>query len=367
VLDRGARAVVLRRPAVPLPEEFAPTGKKLSRFAIRPAAPLRPRLFPDDARFTFRLALLVFGTEFGFWLLIGDRSRTLLAVVFCRLLKPLWAALGRRVPRPAIAAALLTLPLAAAIGVGVLAVAARTGHPPWPHAQRLAFLGVASLGLPALMDLCSTMVADSVTVERRAAAYSWLEMGQSAGAALGIAAAFSKDLVALAALVVALAVAIAGIPQLADRGTPRSSWPLRQYASALRSPLGLQLCVLAFFCTALAWTSAESIFPGRFPHAGRALPWWALSAMPLFGMAIAARLEPLMPNAVWLPRIATLIAAASFFASFQPAGLFALGMMLAALPAAVARAGAEMERPLLSSVTWSALSAGAALGAMLRF
>lgn len=352
---------------MPLPEEFAPTGKKLSRFAVRPAPPLRPRLFPDEARFAFRLALLVFGTEFGFWLLIGDRSRTLLAVVFCRLLKPLWAALGRHVPRPAIAAALLALPFGAAIGVAVLAVAAHTGHPPWPHAQRLAFLSVASLGLPALMDLSSTMVADSITVERRAAAYSWLEMGQSAGAALGIAAAFSRDLVALSALVAALFVATAGLPQLRDRGTPRSSWPLRQYASALRSPLGLQLCVLAFLCTALAWSSAETIFPGRFPHPGRTLPWWALSAMPLVGMAFAARIEPLMPNAVWLPRIATLIAAASFFASFQPAGLFALGMMLAALPAAVARGGAEMERPLLSSVTWSALTAGAALGAVLRF
>jgi hypothetical protein len=352
---------------VPLPEEFAPTGKKLSRFTIQPAPPLRPRLFPDEARFAFRLALLVFGTEFGFWLLIGDRSRTLLAIVLCRLLKPLWAALGRRVPRPAIAAALLTLPLAAAIGVAVLAVATRTGHAPWPHTQRLAYLGVASLGLPALMDLCSTMVADSVTVERRAAAYSWLEMGQSAGAALGIAAAFSQDLLLLSGLSLALVLATFGIPQLRDRGTPRSSWPLRQYASALRSPLGLQLCALAFLCTALAWGSAESIFPGRFPHPARTLPWWALAAMPLLGMALAARLEPLMPNAVWLPRIATLIAAASFFASFQPAGIFALGMMLAALPSAVARAGAEMERPLLSSVTWSALTAGAALGAVLRF
>jgi hypothetical protein len=299
--------------------------------------------------------------------LIGDRSRTLLAIVFCRLLKPLWAALGKRVPRPAIAAALLTLPLAAALGVFVLAMASHTGHPAWPHAQRLVYLGVASLGLPALMDLCSTMVADSVTVERRAAAYSWLEMGQSAGAGLGIAAAFSQDLMLISALAGALLLAIVGIPQLRNRGTPRSSWPMKQYVAALRSPIGLQLSVLAFFCTALAWTSAEAVFPGRFPHATRTLPWWALSLLPLFGMAIAARIEPFMRNAVWLPRIATLIAAASFFASFQPAGVFALGMMLSALPAAVARAAGEMERPVVSSVTWSALTAGAALGAVLRF
>src|SRR5205085_1695881 len=42
-------------------------------------------------------------------------------------------------------------------------------------------------GLPALADLCATHIGDSVTVERRAAAYAWLDMAQGIGALLGVA------------------------------------------------------------------------------------------------------------------------------------------------------------------------------------
>jgi hypothetical protein len=354
-----------------LPEEIAPTGPKLSRFRILPAPPIRPHLFPDEARFAFRLALLAFGAELAFWLMIGDRSRTLLFVVFCRLLKPLWAALGRRVSRTLIAAGLIALPLITALGVVALSLLSRAGHPT-PHALApLLFVGVASLGLPAVFDLCAATIGDSVTVERRPAAYSWLEMGQSIGAAVGIAAAFSNDRVVVGALLVGMLLAAVGVPQLKDRGTPCSAWPASGYVAALRSPVGAQLSVLAFLCTALAWTTAQSVLPEGYreqlPQLSRQLPSWLGALMPLLGMAVAARLEPRMPNAVWLPRLATMLAAAGWFASLQPVSLFGLGVMLASLPAAVARGAGEMERPIVSSVTWSALTAGAALGAVLHF
>ena len=39
----------------------------------------------------------------------------------------------------------------------------------------------ASKTLPAVADLCASAIGDSVTVERRAAAYAWLDMGQALG------------------------------------------------------------------------------------------------------------------------------------------------------------------------------------------
>ena len=70
-----------------------------------------------------------------------------------------------------------------------------------------------------------------------------------------------------------------------------------------------------------------------------------------------------MPNAAWLPRLALVLALAGLF--WAPLGLFALGAMFAAIPAAVVGGVGEMERPLVSSLAWSALIAGAALGAVL--
>ncbi|TMA28123.1 MAG: hypothetical protein E6J78_07485, partial [Deltaproteobacteria bacterium] len=54
-----------------LPEEFAPTGPKLSKLPVRPPPPLRPALFSDEARFALRLALLAGGTELAAWAWIG--------------------------------------------------------------------------------------------------------------------------------------------------------------------------------------------------------------------------------------------------------------------------------------------------------
>jgi hypothetical protein len=80
-------------------------------------------------------------------------------------------------------------------------------------------------------------------------------------------------------------------------------------------------------------------------------------------MFAAARGERWMPNAVWLPRIAVLLAAAgSLFAPLRP---LAMGAMLATVPASVARGAGEMERPVASSLAWIALFTGAAVGAVL--
>jgi hypothetical protein len=42
-----------------------------------------------------------------------------------------------------------------------------------------------------------------------------------------------------------------------------------------------------------------------------------------------------------------------------------MGTLLAAVPASVARGAGEMDRPLASSLAWSALALGAAVGAVL--
>jgi len=92
-----------------LPEEFAPTGSKPSRFRIAPQPPLRPRLFPDEAKFALRLSLLAGSAEFAAWAWFahaGGRG-AVLGWAALRLLKPAWSFLGTRVPRPAVAFALL--------------------------------------------------------------------------------------------------------------------------------------------------------------------------------------------------------------------------------------------------------------------
>ncbi len=324
-----------------LPEEFAPTGPKLSRFRIIPPPPLRPRLFPDEAKFALRLAVLCGCTEFAAWAWLaraGGRGAALLWGAL-RLLKPLWSAAGTRLPRPAVAFALLFLALAGAsasiLGFG-----------------KLFALGLAAVALPAVGDLCASCAADSVTVERRSAAFAWLDIGQGLGGALGFAAGTAFGAPALVAGAAALLLASIGVPDLHDRGTPRSTWGPAALAHVLRSPFGAQICALAFF---------GAFFALQQPH-GRH-PIWAALLLPLLGMAIAARLDPLLPNAVVLPRAAAALAAVGLFA--PPLRLVAIGALFAAIPAAVARGAGEMERPLASSLAWSALAAGAAIGAVL--
>ena len=70
-----------------------------------------------------------------------------------------------------------------------------------------------------------------------------------------------------------------------------------------------------------------------------------------------------MPNAVMLPRLALAVAAAGLLV--PPLRLLAMGALFAAIPASVARGAGEMERPIASSLCWSALASGAAVGAML--
>jgi hypothetical protein len=358
--------------AVPdkLPEEFAPTGPKLSKFPIRPAPPIRPHLFADEARFALRLSILAGATEFVAWFwLAADRHWSVLALAGLRLLKPVWAKVGTRFPRPAIALILLFAPLLA-WATTLLAV--------WYFHSDYRFfaLGVAAAGLPAVGDLCATCVADSVTVERRAAAYAWLDIGQGLGAALGFVAPHLirgdplPSVVGWYSLSVgALLIAAIGARELHDRGVPRSSWPLASYASVMRSSLGLKLIGLAFGCAALAVLADRAVLWKGFPFIPRqtleSIPPWVRIVVPLAGMAIAARVERFMPNAITLPRAATGCAAVGLYLSFWPLSVFGMGVMFAAIPAAVARGAGEMERPIASSLAWSALIAGAALGAVL--
>jgi hypothetical protein len=323
-----------------LPEEFAPTGPKLTRFPIQPAPPLRPRLFPDEARFALRLSAVAFAAELSAWLWLAGLhdSHALVALAAVRLLKPFWAWLGTRLPRPLVVGLLV----AAALGGGLLALKGGAAG-----AAAVAF------SLPALADLCASCVADSITVERRAAAYAWLDMGQALGGALGfcIGAAFGSIAWMLAAPLILMA--LIGLRDLRDRGTPRSSWPIGAYVDALRSSLGTRLAVCALGVGLMVGPAAAATVPVFF---------W----LPLAGMVVASRLERMLPNAIWLPQLATLCAVgASLFAP----GLisFGVGAMFAAIPASVARGAGEMERPLVSSVAWSALTAGVALGAVLRF
>src|SRR6059058_1491213 len=135
-----------------LPEEFAPTGPKLSKFPIQPAPPIRPRLFPDEARFALRLALLAGGTELAAWAFLAATARPLvLGLAALRLLRPAWAKLGTRWPRPLLAFLLLFETLLT-LGANLATFG------------RLGAAVVIAAGLPALGDLCASCIADSVTV-----------------------------------------------------------------------------------------------------------------------------------------------------------------------------------------------------------
>lgn len=334
-----------------LPEEFAPTGPKLSRFPIQPAPPVLPRLFADEGRFATRLAVLAGATELAAWAwLLRSHGAVALGIGALRCARPLWGFLGTRAPRPAVAFGLLAVALLAQ-GASIITIG--------------GFAAAAALAaaLPALGDLASTCVADSVTVERRAAAYARLDMGQALGCALGVALAAAAP--AFVALGAAAALLLAGlcVADLHDRGTPRSSWPAAAYRDALRAPLLRQLTALSLPGGALAAAAAGGLGPGAPGPA----PLLLRALLPLAGMFLVARAEPFLRNAVLLPRaVAALAACALLLAPFTGAaalaGLLLLGALAAALPASIARGAGEMERPLGSGLVFAALALGAALG-----
>jgi hypothetical protein len=324
-----------------LPEEFEPKAPPLSRFRIVPPPPLRPKLFPDEARFALRLSILVGCAELAAWAWLarsGARG-AVLGWAAVRLLKPAWALLGTRVPRTAVAFALLFLALFGAVA------SLLTGG-------QLVAMGLLAVALPAVADLCASCAGDSITVERRSTAYAWLDMAQGLGAAIGFALGASYGGLAGVVAAAALLFAAVGVPDLQGRGTPRSTWTADAYLNVLRSPFGSQIVALAFFGAFLAMQPI-----------GKSFPAWAALLLPLAGMAISARAEPHMPNAVMLPRIALGVAAVGLF--LPPLRLLAMGALFAAIPASIARGAGEMERPLASSLAWSALALGAAVGAVL--
>ena len=331
-----------------LPEEFAPTGPKLSKFTIRPAPPVRPHLFADEARFAGRLALLSGGAELAAWIwfarLLAHRGPAWPALAFgaFRILRPLWAWLGTRVPRALVAFALLAVSL---LVQGFAAMSFADA------------LGAVAAALPAVADLCASAAADAITVERRATAYSWIDMGQALGCCLGVALGSAEPRFAPLVGTVALLVGSIAVPDLRDRRTPRSTWPVAMRWRVLRTPLGGQLALLAAAGAGLAAPAAVRSTWG----------WWAVAA-PLLGMAAAARAEIAARNALIVPRsLFALGAVALALRSVAPPaamaiGLFVLGGFCSALPAAVARGAGEMERPMASSWAWSALALGAGVG-----
>lgn len=356
-----------------LPEEFAPTGPKLSRFPIKPAPPVLPRLFPDEQRFAARLALLSGAGELAVWAVLGRalverregaRGPLVAAAAGAALLRalgPLWAKAATRVPRPLVAALLLAAPVAVC--------GAYLGLPARSLSLRLALL---ALGLPALGVLAASTVADTVTVERRPAAYSALEMGQALGLAVGVAAgAASPKLFFFVLPPLALVAAASALRDLRDRGTPRSAWDLPAYVSAARE--ATDALALAALCAALG-AGALALSAGSTFLGGVALPagsWLVWLLAPAAGMALATRLDALRPQRALALRAATALAAAAFCLSPHApdgwgglGGLLALGAAAAALPAAILRAAPEMERPAASSLGFIALALGAGLGAL---
>jgi hypothetical protein len=361
-------------PSRKLPEPFAPTGPKLSRLAIRPAPALRPRLFRDEARFALRLSLLLFGTELAAWvwiaaLLTGAQpalrtpaALAALGLAALRLLRPLWARAGAHAPRNGVAFALLCLAL---LADGAVLLAPPLADFP----AGIALVAAVCCGLPALGDLASSCVADAITVERRAAAFSWLEMGQGLGAALGLGLGAAAPRLAPAVAAGGLFLTGLAVPDLRDRGTTRSAWPLSLYVEVARTPLARELCGVAFAIGGLAGLV--------LPAASGATAILA----PLAGMIFVARAEPRAPNALVLPSLlagVALLAAVLLLAGRIAPGvaqlaaaqlaLLALGAAASALPASVARAAPELTRPVCSSLVACALLTGmcaaAALGAL---
>jgi hypothetical protein len=331
---------------------------------------VRPRLFPDEARFAVRLSLIAFGTELAAWVWLaallaaapahrGAFIPLAAGLAALRALRPVWAWLGTRVPRSAVAFPLISLALVAD-GAALLAM------PLYPFPGAYALIAAAFASLPALGDLAASCAADAITIERRAAAYSFLDVAQGIGVGLGIAVGASSPRLAPAAAALGLFLAGLGIPELRDRGTPRSAWPLALYRDVARSALGRELCALSFAIGGLGALALQFAF---------GFGWLA----PFAGMIFAARAESRAPNAVALPQLLAAVALAAALLGLcaplaprllpQVSGqlaLLALGAAASALPASVARAAGEMERPLLASLSSACLFAGAAAALLVR-
>jgi len=331
-----------------LPEEFAPTGPKVSKFSIRPPLPVRPRLFADEARFAGRLALLCGGAELAAWIwfarLLAHRGPAWAALAFAasRVLRPFWSWLATKLPRAFVAFAVLAISL---LLQGFAAMSFADA------------LGAFAAALPAVGDLCASAAADAVTIERRATAYSWIDMGQALGCCLGLAIGCAEPRLAPLIGTAALLAGSLAVPDLRDRGTPRSTWPVAMRAQVLRAPLAGELALLASVGAGLAAAAAVRSTWG----------WWAAAA-PLLGMAAAARAESVARNALIVPRVLFALGGVALALRIvaPPAavvvGLLTLGGFCSAVPSAVARGVGEMERPVASSLGWSALALGAGLG-----
>jgi hypothetical protein len=182
-------------------------------------------------------------------------------------------------------------------------------------------------------------------------------MGQALGCCLGIALGTAEPRLAPLVGTLALLIGSIAVPDLRDRRTPRSTWPLAMRWRVLRTPLAGQLTLLAVAGAGLAASAAVR----------STLGWWAV-AVPLLGMVAAARAEIAARNALVVARALFAIAAVALaLRSLAPPaatalGLFVLGGFCSALPSAVARGAGEMERPIASSWSWSALALGAGLG-----
>src|SRR5437868_3086732 len=207
-----------------LPEQFAPTGPRPSHFRVVPSPPLRPTLLPDEARFALRLSVLSGCAEFAAWAWFahaGDKG-AVLGWAALRLLKPVWAWTGTRFPRSVVAFSLLLLAL-----FGVAASLLTVGQ--------LFTAALLAVALPAFGDLCASCAADGISVERRSAAFAWFDMAQGLGGATGVALGASFPRVAAILSVAALLAASIGVPDLQDRGTPRTNWTLAAHEHVLHS------------------------------------------------------------------------------------------------------------------------------------
>jgi hypothetical protein len=332
-----------------LPEEFAPRSRK-PRFATLPDAPVRPRLLADESRFAMRLSLLAGAAELcafaAFARLCTHRAFTG-AVVWAalRLARPLWAFLGTVVPRGAVAFVLVAASLAVQ-GAALLSLR--------PDEVLLA----TAAALPALGDLCATCLGETVPLDRRAAAYSYLDIGQGMGVALGLAAGAAEPRLSPVIGAVALLAGSIAIPDLRSRPGARATWSLALRIAAARSPLGARIQFLA--CTLGAFAAAALV--------RSEVPRWPAAAAPILGMWIAARIDPRTRNAVVLPSVlaacAVVCAAVRWdgrWVSVAGTGaLLLFGAAASALPASVAKGSGELERPVISSLTWGALSFGSA-------
>jgi hypothetical protein len=333
-----------------LPEEFAPRSRK-PRFATLPDAPVRPRLLADESRFAIRLSLLAGGAElcaFAALARLCTHRAFAGAVVWAalRVARPLWAFCGTVAPRGAVAFVLVAASLAVQ-GAALLSLRPDEG------------LLAAAAALPALGDLCATCLGDAIPLDRRSSGYSYLDIGQGMGVALGLAAGAAEPRLSPVIGAVALLSGSIAIPDLRSRPGTRATFSLGLRVAVARTPFGTHGSVLAFAIGGLAAAALVEM----------ALPRWAAIAAPLAGMWIAARVDPRTPNAVFLPRVLVGLAALCAIArasgqwpsAAASGGLLVLGAAASALPASVLRGSGEMERPIVSSLVWSAFSLGAAL------